>query len=107
MTNIWSYVCEIDGAGKRCYYITKTDPDLLFRDRLKCWDSDEDCWWYEIDPNLKRVSINAEVDMDNLNTSAAALMLDLSNVPLPTETDSKPIVVIQKIDQSSTYYIEE
>lgn len=106
MTNIWSYVCEIL-LGTRTYFVTKVNPDLLFKNKNECWDTNEDCWWYEVDPTLKRVSANTDIDMDNLDVSAAALMLDLSNVPLPTETDSKPIVVIQKIDQSSTYYIEE
>lgn len=115
-TITWVYVCdppqeESDPKDGRLY-VARTDPESLRKDSIDGWyDINQKAWWYEVDKDTLRIKQDRDdLYLDDSNCTKylrQALMLDLSNIPVPTMDDEKPIVVIQTISQSINYYIEE
>lgn len=116
MTNTWIYICDPPMTSKDppegFLYIAKADPEKAVRDPFKMWGYlEHNVWWFEVDRETLRIKHDDKaIDLNNkvcLRDLADALLMDLNDVPIPTINDKYPVVIIQKIDYSQTYYTEE
>lgn len=115
-TITWVYVCDPpqfkDDPEEGTLYVARVNAESLMRNTTEGWVSkDTSVWWYRVNRETLRINCSSDDifpdDKDCTKNLAEALMLDLSNIPIPTMDDEKPIVVIQTISQSINYYIEE
>lgn len=94
MKYIWSIIC--DGGGS--YYAIETPPENI---RPK-WSFIKNVSgrerWYPIDLESRKLK-----NIDG-RSSYNAVMLDLSNIPLPEENEI--VVVTQEIVQNTSYYTQ-
>lgn len=116
MTNTWIYICDPPMTSKDppegFLYIAKANPEKAVKDYFGMWDYFEHTvWWFEVDRETLRIKHDDQtIDLSNedcVRDLAEALLMDLNGIPIPTINDNYPIVIIQKINYSQTYYTEE
>lgn len=95
----WSYVCDPDGC---CYVINLPQEDLHTSDDGYWHCKDDDKEWYQVDND--GVPDVSDAESSEHDVIHAASLLDLGSVPRPQKDDEKPIVVVQKITSSNTYF---
>lgn len=114
-TITWIYVCDPpqdkDDPEEGFLYVTCANPEFLIKEEWGWQITKNEVWWFEVDRETLRVSLEPyDVSLSDkccTDYLAEAALLDLSNIPIPTFDDEKPIIVVQSIAQSINYYIEE
>lgn len=96
----WSYVCDPDGL---CY-VVNLPSEKLFTSDDGYWHHNDinDKEWYQVDDD--GVPDVSDAESSEHEVIHAASLLDLGSIPRPQKHDGKPIVIVQKITSSNTYF---